>query len=137
MDKSNYVEITQDQTMSSKRTPVNHIYITVKASSIHFTQSAIAALHNTPHVRLHVNAEDKMLLIEEADEGLSFLKEGRKPGSNVIWHNKAILDKVKDLLPEDRKEGVRVYGEVIDDEDTKGIVFNFEKVGDMKRMSRG
>ena len=138
MDLSNYSEFVPEATARNPRKPSNNIFATMKPTSMSFPHSVNRALQGNPKVKVMVNDEEKkfVLVVSDDGKGVTYLKAGRDPKAIVTWHNKDLLAMIKSLLPEDRKENVRIYGKVFDEDGSLGIVFDCTDLGDMRKTSR-
>ena len=133
MDYSKFVEFKPESGRGSGngRNPSSKLYVTMKSTSMSFPRSVNRALNGAPHVKLMISEEEKKFALIPVDIGLAFLKSGRDAEASVVWHNKDMLARIKALLPEDKKEGVRIYGKQHGD----GIVFDCNDLGNMRRRS--
>ena len=120
---------------SSSRTAVssNPIFVTVRPTSLMFSRGVNAALSNAAHVKVLFNESNKQFVLKAAEEGdkaWTYLKEGRDKGAYVIWQNKDLLEKIKDMLPEGRKSGVRINGKNSDG----SVLFDCTDLGEMRKF---
>ena len=133
MDYTNYVEFAAGSATRAPREASSTIFATMKPTAITFSQSVNRALNGTPYVKLLLNEEEKKFILVAADEGLTYLKQGRSQKAIVIWHNKKVVEKIKSLLPEGEKSGFRVYGKAYEEDGDIGIIFDCTKIGSMRK----
>lgn len=98
----------------------NPIYAELKRSTLIFSKGAVEALNHAPFVQLHANPTDKLFLLEPSIKGVDFAKAQI---DTVTWNKRDILDYFRRILPEGRKQGITIYGEVVNSEDEPGSPF--------------
>ena len=119
------------------KTTNNPLFVTLHASSMAFSKAVNAALSNAAHVKILFNEEENQFAIMPTDEDAwTFLSEGRKTGSTVIWQNKVMLSKIKGMLPEGKKENIRILGKEIEEDGKVYIVFDCNDLEEMRRLNR-
>jgi len=124
-------------TTSSSRAAVssNPIFVTVRPTSLMFSRGVNAALENAARVKVLFSESNKQFILKTAEEGekaWTYLKEGRDKGAYVIWQNKDLLDKIKDMLPDGRKNGVRINGKKTED----SVLFDCTDLGEMRKFRK-
>ena len=117
----------------------NPIFITMRPTSMMFSRATNVALSKASRVKVFFNEAEKQFLLAPAEEGeaaWTFLKEGRTKGAYVIWQNKDLLEKVRGMLPKDKKDNVRINGKKMESEDGTYVLFDCKDLGELRKFNR-
>lgn len=131
MNFENFVDTTPERTTRERKK--NKIFVTVKPNGMAFSRGSVDALVDVPYVRMMTDADNRQVLFLASDSGLHFMKEGKRT-QGVIWYNNTVLSNIKAMLPDDKKENVRILGEIVEINGKKGILLDCDSLDSMRGL---
>lgn len=132
MNFKNFIDTTPERA-TRERKKKNKIFVTVKPKGVAFSRGSVDALVDVPYVRMMTDVGNKQILFLAGDSGLHFMKEGKRT-QGVIWYNNTVLSNIKAMLPDGKKENVRILGEVVEIDGKKGILLDCNSLDNMRSL---